>query len=119
MSEPPVAVAVPIRARSKGTAERRRPRRQVVRGRNTRRWWGIASAVTGTMLVGILLVGPAAPVAVAAPTSWSVVPSPNVGPHGKGTALASVYCLSASFCMAAGYYVNSSNGFWPPPVTKG
>jgi hypothetical protein len=63
------------------------------------------------MIAGTLLVGMAVPATAAASGSWSVVPSPNVGPN--GTELLSDSCLSASFCMATGFYLNSRSGLWP------
>jgi hypothetical protein len=61
-------------------------------------------------IVGSLAVGPSAPVAAAA-TGWSVIPSPNVGPAAADDYLSGLSCISATWCMASGYYANAPPGY--------
>jgi hypothetical protein len=44
--------------------------------------------------------------AQAAGSTWSIVPSPNKGSTDQ---LAGLSCISSAFCVAVGYYTNSSN----------
>jgi hypothetical protein len=59
----------------------------------------------GAVVTGLLLLGAAVP-ASAQTLTWSVVPSPNVGV--KGSSLGGVSCVSATECLAVGYFKNSS-----------
>ena len=78
------------------------------RGRCDRFGGSAAISVVG-LLVALLAAGPTP--AAAAGTAWSVRPSPNVGPVSTGAYLTSVSCVSATFCMAAGDFANTSHGY--------
>jgi hypothetical protein len=60
----------------------------------------------GAVVTGLMVLGVAVP-ASAQTLTWSVVPSPNAGV--KGSSLGGVSCVSATACMAVGYFYNSSD----------
>jgi hypothetical protein len=73
-----------------------------------RRCWRSRLALAVALGLVSALVSVAAPgVAQAAAPSWSVIPSPNQASSAKDE-LNSVSCVSASFCVAVGSYLNST-----------
>jgi hypothetical protein len=67
-------------------------------------------AVTAALLVGVTSFVSLTPVeAIAQPTPWSVVPSPNTGGATKQDFLFGVSCPSLSLCVAVGTYVDSAD----------
>jgi len=67
------------------------------RARPAHRLSGLARAVAGGALVGLLSMGGGAVATAAAPATWSVVPISDIAEPATVSALTSVSCLSASF----------------------